>query len=169
MSKEVAAIKKAIGAELAVLKKLGRQLGVKTNPARKRPAAKRVRVVAHKAHALRTKKRPAAKPRQAAPGAAQMRRKYGARALDIAARLRNLARTPAQRAHWSKVIRALESVSKKIPRKTTRPALKKNPHAYRYLVSQSGTHLARFLTKTHAMQYARALANKTGRQVAIST
>jgi hypothetical protein len=43
-----------------------------------------------------------------------------------------------------------------------------NPSPYKYLVSLGGTHLARFLTFTHAKQYAQALANKTGRQVRLT-
>jgi hypothetical protein len=111
----------------------------------------------------------AAKRKPAGPGllaATAMRRRYGARALQVAARLRNLARTKAQRAHWSKVIRALEK--KKPAKKAKRNPAPPGRSPYKYLVSQAGTHLARFLTKVHAMQYAQALANKSGRQVRVT-
>jgi hypothetical protein len=59
--------------------------------------------------------------------------------------------------------------ARKTARKVKRRAVRKgNPSPYKYLVSLSGTHLARFLTLTHAKQYAQALANKTGRQVRLT-
>ena len=53
-------------------------------------------------------------------------------------------------------------------RKLKTKARRRNPSPYKYLVSQGGTHLARFLTFGHAKQYAQALANKTGHQVRLT-
>jgi hypothetical protein len=65
-------------------------------------------------------------------------------------------------------IRRKKQAAKLHPEKVAKRAVKRNPAPYRYLVSVGGTKVARFLTKTHAIQYARGLANAVRKAVRVT-
>jgi hypothetical protein len=114
-------------------------------------------------HYTRNPRRSSARrTKSAAPSARAMRARYGARALSVAFAMKNLARTPAQRRHWSRVVETLEGKRERGER-SRNPA----PAAFPVRVIQAGGEVAAFRSLPRARQYAQALANRTGRPVKV--
>jgi hypothetical protein len=103
--------------------------------------------------------------------AATMIKRYGERALEVAARTRELSHTSKQREHWNKVIAQLEAMPGARPR--TNPLRRRRAHTRArnplpfHVGFKTGAPIANFRSLPRAAQYARALANKAGRAVRV--
>lgn len=118
------------------------------------------------------RRRNAMTPRRARLSAATMVKRYGDRAIEVAAATRELSHTTKQREHWNKVIAQLETMrgARKNPgrRAIGRGAKgrRANPLPIR-VAFKEGPPVALFRSLPRARQYAQALADHSGRQVRV--
>lgn len=104
-----------------------------------------------------------AKKKAVPKSAAALRKRYGSRALSVAFAMKNIAKTPAQRKHWAKLIASMErgqaARKKKIRRiaatRTKVRKLRRNPVKHGYTIIANGAELGTIKARAHALELAR--------------